>query len=156
MKLKLFSLAFLFLSINLFAQQNQKNGTIKVRKPLTASAIMSKDTFLRGWSQEISMDSYFRAVYPGGDITLNKFISLNMKYPEKVLNKKESGYCNTVFTVNPDGKISDIKIIKRVSGCPECDLEAIRLLKLMKEWQPAERNGQKVSAQVNLQIKFRL
>jgi TonB family protein len=161
--MKLLNIAFLLISINSFAQQDSKNGTIKVKKVI----VEKKDTLKK---KIIYADSFDRVSveynilefldkspeYPGGEEALKKFIISNIKYPEKVRKKITEGFCNTTFTINTDGKLSDIKIIKSISGCRECDMEALRLLNLMKPWNPGERDGKKIPLQVNLPIEFRL
>lgn len=72
--------------------------------------------------------------YPGGQTACLKFLSDNMKFPEKAKKDKTEGRVMTSFYVNTDGSISDVKIVTGLSK--ECDAEAIRLVKAMPKWNP--------------------
>lgn len=43
------------------------------------------------------------------------------------------------FTVDEQGNAKDVAVVNGV--CTELDQEALRLIKLMKPWKPATRNG---------------
>lgn len=72
--------------------------------------------------------------YPGGQTACLKFLSDNMKFPEKAKQNKTEGRVMTSFYVNTDGTLSDVKIVTGLSK--ECDEEAIRLIKAMPKWNP--------------------
>jgi protein TonB len=94
--------------------------------------------------------------FPGGDRAMSDFIKKNFVYPE---NAKESGISGKVwiaFTVEKDGSLSGIRLIRGLSGCPECDKEALRLVSIMPQWEPGTKNGQPVLSQINLPFTFRM
>ena len=62
------------------------------------------------------------------------------------------GLVKVGFTVEKDGSISNIQIVKSVSQ--ELDDEAIRVVKIMPQWTPAEYNGAKVRLRFVLPIEF--
>ena len=76
----------------------------------------------------------------------NNFLAENIRYPERAIEEGLSGKCEIAFTVHFDGTISDFKILKGVKGCPECDEEALRVLKKSKKWNPATVNGKPVTS----------
>lgn len=97
-----------------------------------------------------------RAQFVGGFTEMKKFLDININIPPVVI-----GYCNynyakvfTQFIVLNDGSISGVKIMRGAPDCPECDAEAIRLVKSMPPWIPAKVNGQAVNSYFNLPIKF--
>jgi TonB family protein len=147
--MRLFMIVFLLMSINGFSQEGEKKGTIKIKKKQEA-----RDTAVIASFDEIYAFDSDLPGYPGGSIELNKFISSRIKYPQIVKAKKVSGICYTSFIVNADGKISNIIIANGVNNCPECDKEAIRILKLMGPWEPGKINGQIAPVQYNLPIEF--
>lgn len=61
----------------------------------------------------------------------------------------------TRITVLKDGSISDVSVIRGAADYPECDTEAIRVIKLMPKWIPATVNGQPVDSQLYLPVRFR-
>lgn len=96
------------------------------------------------------------AEYPGGMGALKKYMSENLKYPETSKEKFIEGRCFLQFYILKDGSISNVKIKKGVTDCPECDVEAIRMVKSMPKWIPAKINGQVVNSTYNLPVTFKL
>jgi TonB family protein len=94
------------------------------------------------------------ASFPGGVEAMQKYIAENVVYPKKALKKGESGKVFVRFTVTENGDVDDVKIIRGVSL--ELDKEALRVVKSMPAWSPAEKNGKKVSTRVSLPIIFAL
>ena len=90
--------------------------------------------------------------FPGGDEALNAYIAQNLKYPPTAKENGIEGVVNVSFTVNPDGSIGSIKIVRMVD--PDLEQEAIRLVKNMPAWTPADSNGQPVPAQATVAIPF--
>ncbi len=72
-----------------------------------------------------------------GDII--KVLTDNYKYPSRCLNRGIEGRVLVQFVVNTDGKISDVIIKKSID--PSLDKEALRLVKLLKEWKPGITDG---------------
>jgi TonB family protein len=95
-------------------------------------------------------------MFPGGELEMFKFIKANLKYPESEKLAKISGKCYIGFVVEKDGSISDVRVLKGVTGGPGCDEEAKRVVLMMPEWIPGEQNGEKVRVSFNLPVKFTL
>ena len=90
--------------------------------------------------------------YPGDIEALYKHLRENLVYPEFC---KQNGIQGTVvveFVIEETGKISDVIVI--VPLYPDCDKEAIRVVKEMPDWKPAKQNGKAVAMYYNLPIKF--
>jgi protein TonB len=94
--------------------------------------------------------------FPGGIIAMLKYIKANTKYPATALEAKKSGKCNVKFLVNTNGTISDVTILDGIENCPECDAEAIRVVKSMPKWKPGKIAGKAVALYYNLTVKFSL
>jgi Ca-activated chloride channel family protein len=92
------------------------------------------------------------ATFPGGETALKAFLTKNLIYPPQAKKNGLTGVVKISFSVNPDGSISDIKIVKSIGG--GCDAEAIRLINLMPKWIPARKSGKAIKSQVLLPIKF--
>jgi periplasmic protein TonB len=91
---------------------------------------------------------------PEFDGNIHKFILKNISYPE---NEKITGIAGVVlvnFIVEPDGSISGIEVERSVS--PGLDQEAVRVIKLMKNWTPGEQKGIPVRVRLRIPIKFNL
>lgn len=89
---------------------------------------------------------------PGFDIYV--FLGSHIVYPPKAIEDDVQGKVMVSFIVNETGKLSDFKIIRSVS--PECDAEAIRVLKEMPSWKPGMQSGKPVKVQFSLPILFKL
>ena len=81
------------------------------------------------------------AQFPGGKKALEKFIQKNFVYPKKALRDEKGGIAKIYFEIDKEGKMSNVKLLKGFD--PECDAEAIRVVKLMEsiKWEPAKQNG---------------
>lgn len=92
--------------------------------------------------------------FPGGNIKLTKFIENALKFPQISKSQGVQGNVYLSFVVDTTGKLKNIKVNRGISM--ECDQEALRIVKLMPKWIPAEHNGKKVEVTINLPIKFEL
>ena len=93
------------------------------------------------------------AKFPGGDIARMHFIINNISLSDDIL-ESDGGKCFLKFVVNENGEISSVKILKGVRNCELCDKEAIRVVKNMPKWIPAEIDGEKVASYFNMTINF--
>jgi protein TonB len=94
--------------------------------------------------------------FPGGEVEMMKYIQRNVQYPQVEKEAGISGTCYVTFVVEKDGNITDVKVLRGVSGGPGCDKEALRVVKSMPNWKPGKQNGREVRVQFNLPIKFTL
>lgn len=109
--------------------------------------------------EEIVEEEIFQVVeqqpaYPGGDAARMKFLSKNIEYPQMA---KESGIQGTVyvqFVVEKDGSVSDVQILRGIGG--GCDEEAMRVVKMMPNWDPGKQRGKAVRVLFRVPIKFTL
>lgn len=92
--------------------------------------------------------------FPGGAMEMMKYIQKNIQYPAMAREAGISGKCFLKFVVNGDGNISDVQILKGVAGCPDCDKEAMRVVKSMPKWKAGKQNGRAVPVYFNLPINF--
>jgi protein TonB len=94
--------------------------------------------------------------FPGGEAAMMKYIQQNVSYPQMEKESQIQGTCYVTFVVEKDGSITDVKVLRGVSGGPGCDKEAIRVVKSMPPWKAGKQNGREVRVQFNLPIKFTL
>lgn len=93
------------------------------------------------------------ATYPGGEASLMQDIAKNIRFPAKAMADKVNGLCVITFTINTDGSVSNPKVRKSLT--PECDKEALRVVMLLKKFQPAMKDGSPVAVEYTLPIRFR-
>ena len=75
--------------------------------------------------------------YEGGQTAMYDFIGKGLKYPLMAKRNRIQGQCIVSFTLNPDGSLSGIKLVKQVGGgTGEEALRVVRLLKFKKPEYP--------------------
>lgn len=90
----------------------------------------------------------------GGNAEFKNYIKGNIRYPTSGLEEKINGTVRIKFTVEQDGKISNMEIEKSMGE--DFDNEAIRLLTEGPAWEPANENNASVVKDVTVKIRFRL
>ncbi|GAB2782555.1 protein TonB [Hymenobacter luteus] len=71
--------------------------------------------------------------YEGGQEAMYAFIEKELKYPIMARRNRIQGQCIVSFTLNTDGTMSGIKLVKNIGGgCGEEALRVVRLLKFKK------------------------
>ena len=92
--------------------------------------------------------------YPGGPAALFSFLANNIKYPVVAEENGVQGRVIASFTVEKDGSLTDIKIVKSVA--PSLDKEAQRVIRAMPRWIPGKVNGSPVRVKYTVPLTFRL
>ena len=92
------------------------------------------------------------AEFPGGYPAMMQFIQKNYVYPPTALDMGIEGKVYVKFVVTSDGSITSVQVERGLAGCPECDKEALRVVKLMKGWKPGKVNGKSVSSVFRLPL----
>lgn len=90
--------------------------------------------------------------FPGGMDSLFAFVQRNIRYPEAAWNQKIEGKVYVTFTVETDGSITNIKVLRDIGG--GCGQEAVRVVSMMPKWKPGTQRGKPVRVQYNLPIVF--
>jgi protein TonB len=92
--------------------------------------------------------------FKGGYVELVRFIYTNLAYPSIALTKRIQGKIWCSFIVNTDGTVSDVRIEQSISFFLE--EEALRVLKIMPDWEPGRMGGKPVQVKIYLPIVFKL
>lgn len=92
--------------------------------------------------------------FKGGISAFYRFLGQNIHYPESMLDKNIQGKELISVTVETDGSLSDIKVVKDL-GCGAAK-EVIRVLKLSPKWEPGYQNGNKVRVRYTIPISFNI
>lgn len=96
------------------------------------------------------------AEYPGGKTAMTDYLSKNLSYPAIAKEKGVQGKCYLKFIVSRSGRVSNVNLMKGVPDCPECDKEALRVVKAMPNWVPGKISGKEVNSVVYLPVQFKL
>lgn len=92
--------------------------------------------------------------YPGGEKALHEYILSELTYPQEAMQNNEVGEVIVGFSIGIDGSVSSVRVLKSVS--PSLDQEAIRVVKGMRYWNPARKNGRLVRAEMSIPINFKV
>jgi protein TonB len=140
---------------------DEQIGTITVRKIIPndfklVGETKNVQTIVTNPKREVYGTVEEEAFFPGGYPALMSYIQSNLVYPSEGIEINAQGKCYLRFIVDFEGRISSVKVLRGIQGCPECDREAIRVLKGMPEWEPGKVGGMSVSSYFDLPINFSL
>ncbi len=85
---------------------------------------------------------------------LINFITSNLRYPKEARDAKTEGTVMASFMVETDGRLTDISIVRTLGN--GTDEEVKRVIGLMPNWIPAQKNGQTVRSEMKLPVSFKL
>ena len=94
------------------------------------------------------------AFFNPGNQSMYEYMQTHIKYPKKAKKEKLEGKVLVGFTVTKEGTLTDINI--KNSSDPIFNESAIDLIKSMKKWQPAMKDGQPIDFKMALPINFHL
>jgi TonB family protein len=83
---------------------------------------------------------------------LTKFLANNLKYPDEALQSGVQGPVQVSFLIDDEGNISSGRIIR--SPGIELDEEALRLIRIMPKWTPAQKDGKPIAVWYTISIQF--
>jgi TonB family protein len=92
--------------------------------------------------------------FKGGMEGLMKFLTDNIKYPEKAKTDNVSGKVFISFIISKSGKVKDAKVVKGENDL--LNAEALRVIKSMPDWTPGTKGGKKADVEMTLPINFQL
>ena len=103
--------------------------------------------------KEIHSNSDVRPQFPGGDDAMLRYLTNNIKYPQRALKDGIQGRVIVKFVVSDKGKIKNIRVERPVS--PECDEEAVRVIRSMPDWIPGQIDGKPVNVYYTIPILYK-
>ncbi|PSL22458.1 M56 family metallopeptidase [Dyadobacter jiangsuensis] len=84
----------------------------------------------------------------------SNFIAMTLKYPEQAILDGVEGHVSVSFHIDTAGIVSDAKIEKGVRK--DLDNEALRIVRMMPRWRPAEKNFKPVAVRYTMNIAFNI
>lgn len=93
------------------------------------------------------------AEFPGGMTALRDYLAKNYVVPESLKATNYKGKVYVRFVVSTQGNISNVKVVRGAVDCPDCDKEAIRVVKSMPAWKPGTVGGKPVNSYYNLPVR---
>ena len=91
--------------------------------------------------------------FPGGSPALINFINATRHYPQEAYDSGIEGRVTCSFVVSPDGKISNIQVLRGVENT--LNDEAVRIVSKMPDWIPGKIAEMPVPVRMICYIPFR-
>jgi protein TonB len=93
--------------------------------------------------------------FMGGDANeFSKWVNSRLEYPEIAKENGVQGRVTLQFTVNPDGSVSNIKVLRGVD--PSLDREAVRVVSMSPKWEPGRQRDRAVKVTYTFPVIFQL
>jgi TonB family protein len=90
--------------------------------------------------------------YPNSLSGLTRYLSRTLRYPAAARKARIQGEAIIGFTVDEQGAVADAKVLKPL--CPDCDEEALRVVRGMERWRPGRFRGQPLRVSYSLPLRF--
>jgi TonB family protein len=90
--------------------------------------------------------------YPSGNNSFYDLLSRRIKMPDAAVQKGVKGYVKLSFTVGLQGNLSDFQVQNSLGF--GCDEEAIRVIKSLGNWSPAQKDGQAIVTSKIVAVAF--
>lgn len=91
--------------------------------------------------------------FPGGEASLRRFLSKQLRYPTEASRTKTQGTVYLRFVIDENGAVTEPEVMRGIGH--GCDEEAVRVVTQMPPWLPGEISGVKVPVYATLAINFR-
>jgi Gram-negative bacterial TonB protein C-terminal/CarboxypepD_reg-like domain len=82
----------------------------------------------------------------GGWVEYNNYITDNLVFPSEAKQKNIHGVVEVFVKLKTNGDISEVKVNKPL--CPECDAEALRLVKEGPKWEVKKNKAKKAKVKI--------
>ena len=96
-----------------------------------------------------------KPTFNGGDANeFSKWVNSNLSYPQEAKDKKIQGRVTLQFTVDTDGSVKDVKVLRGVNSI--LDDEAVRVISNSPKWEPGTQGGTPVRVTYVFPVIFQL
>ena len=96
-----------------------------------------------------------KPTFQGGDAnTFSKWVNSQLEYPEIAKENGIQGRVTLQFTVNTDGSVSDVKVLRGVDS--SLDKEAVRVVSSSPKWKPGMQRDKPVRVTYTFPVIFQL
>ena len=94
------------------------------------------------------------ASFKGKPVKIERFVENNLVYPNEAWFNCTEGIVQVSFVITKDGTLMNASV--EYGTDPLLDMEAIRVVELMKDWKPAVKNGEYVHSRMSIPVMFSL
>ena len=139
----------IFISVNTYSALKSSNQFFK--NSVTDSIINNSEKHIDG---QVYTFVEQMPQFPGGEAAMLSTIGQNLKYPVNAQVHGIQGKVIVRFLVGRDGSISRVEVVRSLD--PDCDKEAMRVVRLLPKFTPGKQNGVNVAVWYTLPITFKL
>jgi protein TonB len=90
--------------------------------------------------------------YPGGEVTMTKFLQKTLKYPSEAIRAEKQGKVFVEFVVEKNGEITNLKVLHGLGY--GLDEETMRTIRLMPKWLPGRVKGVSVRLKMVVPVSY--
>ncbi len=150
--LKLVVAAIGFNSKKMDVSQKENNLDITLKEQVTAlsEAVVANNNYQskKAGGYRMKQENLYQPPVPKeGYDRYQEYLIRSVRYPASAAARNVSGKVKVSFRVMPDGTLADFKITRRLQ--PDCDAEALRVVKEGPEWTPAsDRKATRIQVEV--------
>ena len=131
---------FLFLSLTASAQKDSLPPPIDIEK------LPSNDGSLTRVESQPQ--------FPGGQQAMTDYMKNNLRYPEDMRQAHVEGVVKVAFTIAPSGELENVRVLSGIPKGEALNEEALRVVKAMPRWEPAQVKGVAVPMDYVLPVTF--
>lgn len=91
--------------------------------------------------------------FPGNQY---KWMSEHIVYPKKASDSNIQGTVYIGFTVEKDGSVDSVKVIRGIQRGSDLDSEAVSVVSNMPKWNPGIENGHIVRVELTMPVNFKI
>ncbi len=96
-----------------------------------------------------------KPMFQGGDANnFSRWVATHLQYPEIAKENGVQGKVTLQFTVNTDGSVSNVKVLRGVDA--SLDKEAVRLVSSSPKWTPGKQRDRAVKVSYTFPVIFQL
>lgn len=128
-----------------------ENGQLRRKDSFYMNEFISGRCYSNTGTDTTYFEYMVQPSFPRGEEARQKYLAKNIIYPAKARENGIQGTVYITFVVEPDGGITNVEIL---SGAKELSGEALRVVKLMPNWNPGYHEGKKARIKINMPIKF--
>lgn len=134
--------------------QTQASAVVPVQEEEEETPKVADDEPKEPEERLIKEDIVIKAEPIGGFDAFYETIDSELTYPENARMSGIEGYVQVYFIVDKEGKAGKFRVVRSLGK--NFDTEALRVMRKLTEWSPAQHNGQTVSSHMSIRLRFEL
>ena len=154
MRLLIYIVIALFVAFQANAQEKKTNSVTPEKSQTDTQEVYPLGTESAAEAEAVNVviepDVY--AVINGGPTDFLIYVDRNMQYPETAVADGVEGKVMVIATIAPDGRVIDAQIQNGIRD--DINQEALRLVRNMPAWHPAQLGGKPVATKAVVMVPF--